>query len=266
VGLAEKNAEVYLEAYVTRELNNTESAKAGLEELRDTLGLKRPPARIECYDVSNTQGSEVVASMVVMVNGRPAPKEYRHFRIRSVSGLPDDFQSMREVLTRRLSRLGQGADTMGIPPDLVVVDGGAGQVSSAQEAFELAGVTFPLVGLAKANELVFIPGVSEPLELSRSSEALKLLQRIRDEAHRFALTYHRKLRGRKAVRSILEEVSGVGRERRKALLRHFGTLKRLREATIEELREVPTMTNAVAIRLYNYLRGGDSREEGAKRQ
>src|SRR5947208_16219886 len=230
--------------------------------------------------MSNIQGTSAVGSMVVFVNGRPEPREYRRFRIRS-GETPDDFRMMAEVLHRRFSRAARlreetgalslaavGADeapedessteTDGVAPevpretgwalpDLVIVDGGKGQLSAAVGVMEELGLTeVPLSGLAKRFEELFIPNRSAPIVLPRTSQGLYLVQRIRDEAHRFAITYHRSLRGKRSIRSALDDVPGVGPVRKRALLRHFGSVKGIREAEVDDLAAVPGMTRASA--------------------
>jgi len=216
--------------------------------------------RIECYDISNTQGTSSVGSMVVFNKGVPSKQDYRRFRIRTVQGA-NDIASMAEVLRRRFTRYGEkmGKSVDGkvnrwsLKPDLVIVDGGRGQLAAAMEVFEELGIQIPLAGLAKQNEELFLPNQPESVLLPRDSQALYLVQRIRDEAHRFAVSYHRKLREKAGTASILEEVEGIGPQRRKALLTRFGSLEAIRQASAEELASVPGMTLAVAQRLLSSL-------------
>jgi excinuclease ABC subunit C len=211
--------------------------------------------RIECYDISTFQGRETVGSMVVFEEGRPRTGEYRRFRLRTVSGSPDDFASHQEVLHRRFSRAkagdeGREEERRWAMPDLVVIDGGKGQVSAALEVLtELGLADIPLVGLAKEREELFLPGRSEPVLLAATSPALYLVQRLRDEAHRFAITYHRDLRSRRQVRSAFDDLPGVGPKRRAALLRTFGSAKRVREAPVEQIAAVPGISAALAARI-----------------
>ena len=245
IELAAKNAEVS----ATHDELRLEAREAVARDLADRPGLPDPVRRIECYDISNFQGALSVASKVSFEDGEPDPDLYRRYRIRTVSGA-DDFASMREVLDRRF-RPSEKRDPI---PDLVVVDGGKGQLSRALEALEKHGVEVTLAGLAKerrrgdqsVEERVFLPGRSEPIDLPQESAASLLLQRIRDEAHRFANTYHRELRRRTSLVSGLEEIPGIGPKRRKALMKHFGSLQRIREATLEELSAAPSMTPAIA--------------------
>lgn len=239
------------------ELSRRKKAMAGeqaLLELQEQLGLSKLPRRIECYDISNIQGTNSVGSMVVFVDGEPRPDQYRRFKIRAVKG-PDDFASMAEVLTRRFRRA-QAEDTRGFEnlPDLVIIDGGKGQLGAARRVMRQLGVaSIPTFGLAKEEELLFAEGNPNPIRLPRDSEALYLLQRLRDEAHRFAISYHRNLRAKESKRSLLDEVPGIGPKRKQALLRHFGSVKRIGEATVEELSQVEGMTRKVAEQLHEYL-------------
>jgi excinuclease ABC subunit C len=233
-----------------------------LGELQRALALPAPPARIECYDISNTQGTSATGSMVVFTQGVPEKQDYRRFRIKTVTG-SDDFASMAEVLRRRFARAQDAEGKRNVDgkenrwalmPDLVIVDGGKGQLSSAREAMEASGVAqIPTVALAKQREELYLPGRPEPIILPRDSQGLYLLQRVRDEAHRFAITYHRKLRDAKTTRSILDEIPGIGPRRRKALLEKFGSIEAIRQATVEELSEVPGMSRHAAEQLLEYL-------------
>ncbi len=214
-----------------REAGRKAAARVGA--LREALGLSESPQRIEAFDVSNFQGREVVASMVVFERGEPLPSAYRRFRIRSVRGKADDFASMREAALRRYRRvLADGQEL----PDLILVDGGRGQLSSAAAALHDLGLThIPHIGLAKREEEIFLPGTAAPLRLERSSPALQLLQRARDEAHRFAVSFHRKTRKQATLRSALDAVPGIGPRRRQAVLARFGSLRKVAEAGEEEL-------------------------------
>jgi excinuclease ABC subunit C len=208
------------------------------------------PVRIEAYDISNIQGREAVGSMVTFERGTANKSGYRRFKIREVQGA-DDYAMMREVLSRRLARMKEGKDRH---PDLVIVDGGKGQVSAARRAMEDLGVTgIPVVGLAKKNEEIYIEGRREPLRLSRRSAALRLLQRARDEAHRFAVEYHRKLRGASVHGSLLDDIPGIGATRRTSLLLEFGSLDVLSAASVEDIARVPGIGNTTARKIYEYL-------------
>ena len=197
--------------------------------LQKDLRLDRLPRRIECFDISNTQGTDSVASMVVFVDGKPKKSDYRKFKIRTVEG-PDDFASMREVIERRYRRL---VEEQGTPPDLIMVDGGKGQLSSAVEVLRACGLgDLPIIGLAKRLEEVFLPGNSEPELIAKSSTGLRLLQQVRDEAHRFAITYHRSLREKRTLRTELDLIAGIGDKRAKELLEAFGSVQGVRFATL----------------------------------
>ena len=204
-----------------------------LRALRDLLDLEVEPRRIECFDISNIQGSDVVASLVVFEDGLPRKSDYRKFRVRSVAGAPDDFASMREVVGRRYRRLlEEGKDL----PDLILIDGGKGQLGAAMDALAELGIGHqPVASLAKREELIFLPGRDEPVALPRSSPVLQLVQRVRDEAHRFAIGFHRKTRDRRTLHSELDEIPGVGPARRRKLLSRFGSLRGVRAASLAEL-------------------------------
>jgi excinuclease ABC subunit C len=252
--LATRNAEEMLAREQARWLADQGKTLAALEQLSDALELAGPPMRIECYDISNFQGRESVGSMVVFEDGRPRSGEYRRFRIRTVSG-PNDFASHQEVLRRRFRRAragdeGSEEERRWKMPDLVIVDGGKGQVSAAKEVFDELGLhDMPLAGLAKEREELFLPDRTDPVLLPATSSALYLVQRIRDEAHRFAITYHRDLRAKSSVRSAFDDMPGVGPKRRQALLRVFGSAKRVREAPVEQIAAVPGISRALAERI-----------------
>lgn len=229
----------------------------GLEELSRYLGLAEPPFRIECFDISHIQGAETVASMVVFEDGQPNKDEYRRYKLTTVEGKPDDFRSMQEVTGRRYRD--KGGDEKDRPvstrlPDLIIIDGGKGQLSAALEVIRQCGLrSTPVVGLAKEFEHIFREGDSQPLILPRHSPALYLVQRIRDEAHRFAITYHRKLRAKRNMVSVLDHIGGIGPKRRKALWDHFGSLSRIKAASVEELAAAPTMTRGTAEAVHHFF-------------
>jgi excinuclease ABC subunit C len=252
VELAEQNGQARLEERRARLAGDQARAEEAMLELQDALQLPGFPYRIEAYDISNIQGTETVAAMVVFEGGQPKKSDYRKFKIRSVEG-PDDFAAMRETLRRRLERGIAGDTRFGELPDLILIDGGKGQLNAALEIEQELAVEIPTIGLAKQFEEVFLPGRPEPVLLSRRSQALFLLQRIRDEAHRFGLTYHRHLRGKRQTRSSLDEIEGIGQRRRDALLRHFGSLARMRNATVEELAAVEGMNRPAADRLFRHF-------------
>jgi excinuclease ABC subunit C len=256
--LAIRNAQETLAREAARWLADEGRTLGALEELAGALGLAGPPMRIECYDISTFQGAQTTGSMVVFEEGRPRTGEYRRFRIRTVEG-PNDFASHQEVLRRRFSRAKRGEE--GIEeerrwsmPDLVVIDGGRGQVSAAKEVLDELGLgDIPLVGIAKEREELILPNRAEPVLLPVTSQALYLVQRLRDEAHRFAITYHRNLRNRKATKSAFDDLPGVGPTRKRELLKVFGSAKRVREAPIEQIAAVPGISRALAERIKTHL-------------
>ena len=233
--MVKKNAEFLLEELELQKMKRGEFVPHSVKALQRDLRLTAPPRRIECFDISNIQGSDAVASMVVFVDAKPKKSEYRKFKIRTVSG-PDDFASMREVVERRYSRL---VEEQGALPDLIMVDGGKGQLSSAIEVLQTLNLTtVPIIGLAKRLEEVFMPNVSEPLTLPRTSSGLRLLQQIRDEAHRFAIEYHRKLRSKRILKTELDLIKGVGKKRATELLEAFGSVQGVKFATEEQIAEI----------------------------
>jgi len=254
MALAVRNASETLAREQARWMADQGKTLGALRELADALGLADPPLRIECYDISNFQGDQSVASMVLFEDGKPRSGDYRRFRIKSVEG-PNDFASHQEVLRRRFRRAKAGEEGSEEElrwrlPDLVIVDGGKGQVSAAAEVLDELGLAdLPLAGLAKEREELFLPGRSEPILLAPTSQALYLVQRLRDEAHRFAITYHRNLRAKASVRSAFDDLPGVGPKRRRALLRVFGSARRVREAPVEQIAAVPGIGPALAARI-----------------
>ena len=256
--LATRNAAEALAREAARWLADEGKTLGALTELAEALGLPGPPTRIECYDISNFQGAESVASMVVFEEGRPRTGEYRRFRIKTVQGA-NDFASHQEVLRRRFRGVRTGEEgteeeLRWAMPDLVIVDGGRGQVSAAFEALTEMGLAdLPLAGLAKEREELILPDRADPVLLPVTSQALYLVQRLRDEAHRFAITYHRSLRDRKAVRSALDDLPGVGPKRKRELLKVFGSAKRVREAPVEQIAAVPGIGRALAERIKAHL-------------
>jgi excinuclease ABC subunit C len=258
MALATRNATETLAREHARWLADHGNTLAALEELADALDLPGPPLRIECYDISNLQGRESVASMVVFEEGRPRTGEYRRFRIKTVEGA-NDFASHQEVLRRRFRRprVGEEGSAEALRwamPDLVIVDGGKGQVHAAREVVDSLGLhELPVAGLAKEREELYIVGRSDPIVLPPTSPALYLVQRLRDEAHRFAITYHRALRRKAAVRSAFDDMPGVGPRRRQALLRVFGSVKRIRDAPVEQVAAVPGIGPALAARIKTAL-------------
>jgi excinuclease ABC subunit C len=265
IRMAARNAELALREEQARHLPRSEESECAQGELENILRMNQPSAisnqpsaeselhRIEGFDISNFQGAEPVASMVVFEGGRPKKADYRRFAIRAVRG-PDDFAMMAQVVRRRLERALSG-DKRFLPfPDLILIDGGKGQLHAARQVMEELGLEqIPTVALAKEFEQLFIPGRPEPIVLPRSSPALQLLQRVRDEAHRFALLYHRTLRQKRTVHSLLDDIPGLGPRRKKLLIQHFGSVQKIREASLEELLEVPGLPDALAHRIRKAL-------------
>lgn len=257
--LVMKNAKVVLDETLTRTAFKERALKKALEELEEIVGLEEIPERIEAFDISNLQGTDVVASLVVWESGALKSDDYRRFKIKNVEGTPNDYEAMREVLTRRFKRgLDEQSDgkTMGkfaIFPDLVLIDGGKGQLGVALEVRKELGLEIPFISLAEKREEIYLPQASKPVILPNDSPSLLLLRQIRDEAHRFALSYHRNLRGRSTRGSVLDEIPGVGPKRKRELLRHFGTVKSIREASVEELAEVTGISLKVAREIYQHI-------------
>ena len=272
VSMVAENASQGLSMSRAQRLAGQGALDSAMAEVQEALSLPRLPKRIECYDISNIQGTDSVGSMVVFQNGAPRKEHYRRFKIKSVDG-PDDFASMREVLRRRFGRMaasmpsgdaaildaqhGSESEAAEAPdgkawenvPDLVLIDGGKGQLSAVHGVFLEMGLStdvVPLASLAKREEELYVPHSPEPTALPRNSQGLFLVQRVRDEAHRFAITYHQRLRSKRQTRSGLDTVNGIGPKRRRMLLQHFGSLQAVRDATMEELSAVPGMTRALA--------------------
>src|SRR5947209_6643297 len=293
VEMVKQNAQEVLEQQRIKWLTDSQKTQLALEELQDVLNLAAPPMRIECYDISNTQGTNSVGAMVVFEAGRPRPNEYRRFKIKTVAG-PNDFASHQEVLRRRFRHVGKqtpdanstgaalaaqfiganetgtGApDTPGTPgasgttgtqlqhdwamPDLIIIDGGKGQLSAAMEVLQELHIDITTVGLAKENEEIFIPGSPDPIILPRSSQGLYMVQRIRDEAHRFGITYHRKLRSDRTFKSVLDEIPGIGPKRKQALMRHFGSVRAISAASLDDLASLNGMTRDAAEKVKEYI-------------
>jgi excinuclease ABC subunit C len=246
VEMATENAGHALEQLKAEMRAKIGNAERAMTELTDALGLEAPPARMECYDISNFQGDHFVGAMVVFENGQPAKSEYRRFRIRFHENKPDDFAMMREVLTRRLAEGKAGSPKFAKLPDLIIVDGGKGQLSAAVSAMEEVGLHLPVCGLAKRYEHLILPEEPDPVILPKGSQGLFLVQRIRDEAHRFANAYRETIQRRKQVHSVLDDIEGIGPVRRKALLKHFGSVERIRAATLEEIAAAPGMNRRAA--------------------
>jgi excinuclease ABC subunit C len=281
VEMVKQNAKEVLEQQRIKWLTDSQKTQLALEELQEALNLAAPPQRIECYDISNTQGTNSVGAMVVFEAGRPKNSEYRRFKIKSVEG-PDDFASHQEVLRRRFRAASgkaaqasasarddiegsSGEDGTGdgagqdvqlqhdwAMPDLIIIDGGKGQLSAAMEVLQELHIDVPTVGLAKENEEIFTPGSPDPIVLPRSSQGLYMVQRIRDEAHRFGITYHRKLRSDRTFKSVLDEIPGIGPKRKKALMKHFGSIRAISAASIDDLAALDGMTRDAAEKVKEY--------------
>ncbi|MCL5289757.1 MAG: excinuclease ABC subunit UvrC [Bacillota bacterium] len=266
VEMAAQNALLSLEQSQLERQAGRDAVDGALAELMAALGLEQPPRRLECYDISNIQGTETVASMVVFEDGKPAKDQYRRFKIRTVEG-PNDFASMKETLNRRLSRakeeqaqveageLAANRAKFTHLPDVIMIDGGKGQLSAAREAMlEQGFACIPTFGLAKEEELLFAPGRPAPIRLPRESRGLQMLQRLRDEAHRFAVTYHRKLRTQRNLKSVLDEIEGIGAVRRRELYKAYKNLEAIKQASVADLAQVPGMNTKAAEAVYRYFR------------
>ena len=268
IDLVAENARQGLDHHRVRWLDNTDVIHGAMSELQEELSLPTDLRRMECYDISHIQGTNTVASMAVFEDGKPKSSEYRRFKIKTVDGV-DDFESIREVLRRRFKRMADvrakgirpeetGAksneESWGIFPDLVLIDGGKGQLSAALEVFLEMGLdNVPLASLAKENEWLYVPHTPEPIVLARNSQALYLVQRIRDEAHRFAITYHRNLRSKSSLKSPLDLVTGIGPKRKRMLMRRFGTVTGIKQASLDDIAAVPGLTRSLAILLKQSL-------------
>ena len=274
IKMVAENAAQGLSQKQAKWLSNTDAVQQAMSELQEELNLPNLPRRIECYDISNIQGTNSVGSMVTSQDGVPKPVHYRRFRIKTVEGI-DDYAMMQEVLRRRFKRLASvrgkgrtdqdlvqivdgasptGNDSWGIVPDLVLIDGGKGHLSAALEVFLELGIDFiPLASIAKENEWLYVPRMPEPIALPSNSQALYLVQRIRDEAHRFAITYHRKLRSKDSISSSVDVVPGIGPKRKRMLMRRFGSIKGIKDAAMEDIAAVPGMTRSLAARLKESL-------------
>ena len=250
IKMAEENAQNFLAERRRQWQYTIDKAGGAVKKLAEVLDLPRLPERMECYDISHMQGAETVASMVVFEGGKPAKREYRRFKLKTVQGKPDDFASMAEIMERRY-----GNEKDWPMPDLIIIDGGKGQLNAALPVIRAMGVTdVPVISLAKRIEEVFVEGESESIILEHHTPELQLLQQIRDEAHRFAITYHRRLRGKRNLESVLDHVEGIGPKRRKALYKHFGNLDAMRVAELEELESVEGMNKKAALAVYEFFR------------
>jgi excinuclease ABC subunit C len=274
VEMVKQNAREVLEQQRIKWLSDSQKTQLALEEIQAALNLAAPPYRIECYDISNTQGTNSVGAMVVFEAGRPKNSEYRRFKIKTVEG-PNDFASHQEMLRRRFRRQASSEQTASeqqeVPfasddaqaeqplqhewtmPDLIIIDGGKGQLSAAMAVLQELHIEVPTVGLAKENEEIFTPASPDPIILPRSSQGLYMVQRIRDEAHRFGITYHRKLRSDRTFKSVLDEIPGIGPKRKQALMKHYGSVKAISSASIDDLAALNGMTRDAAEKVKEYI-------------
>lgn len=251
--MAERNARHALMRYMMRTGYSDDRTNQALLQLESALALDAPPMRIECFDISTLHGAFTVASMVVFTNGKPDKTQYRRFKIRAELDEANDFVSMSEVLARRYAPERMADERFGSRPDLLVVDGGRPQLTAAIRQLEELGLDIPVCGLAKADEEVFVPWDDTPIVLPSGSASLYLIKQVRDESHRFAITFHRELRGKAMTVSVLDEIEGVGPTRKRALLRHFGSMKRLRTAGIDEIASVKGIPQGVAKSIFDAL-------------
>lgn len=262
--LAAENAREYLDRARAIEQRELRARLEALSELGQVLGLSRPIVRMECYDISNMQGTDAVGSMVVFEDGKPATSQYRRFRIKSVEG-PNDVAMMKEMLSRRFARASDDDSKFARIPDLVVIDGGRGQLRYAKQAMEDRGYGHvPIAALAERQEEIYLPDRAVPLVLPGDSPALLMLEHIRDEAHRFAVSYHRSVRGKKGIRSELEAVPGIGKKRLAALMKTFGSLDALISADVSEIAASPTMNSRVAEAVWSYLHPIEENREASE--
>ncbi len=276
IEMVKQNAQEVLEQQRIKWLTDSQKTQLALEELQEALNLAAPPQRIECYDISNTQGTNSVGAMVVFEAGRPKSSEYRRFKIKTVEG-PNDFASHQEMLRRRFRRQSSNSSESAGPleenegenalqieqevplehewamPDLIIIDGGKGQLSAAMEVLQELHIDIPTIGLAKENEEIFVPGSPDPIILPRSSQGLYMVQRIRDEAHRFGITYHRKLRSDRTFKSVLDEIPGIGPKRKQALMKHYGSVRAISAASIDDLAALNGMTRDAAEKVKEYI-------------
>jgi len=275
VEMVARNAAIVLDQHRSAQQKRSTEGAAALEELRRELELERTPHRIECYDISNTQGAHSVGSMVVFIGGEPKPSLYRRFRIKTVEG-PNDFLSLQEVVSRRIAR-GRAERaaireaTLAVPeakfadfPDLMIIDGGKGQLSAVKEILDSLEMPLPVAGLAKEFELLYRPDQPDPVVLKKNSPGYYLVQRIRDEAHRFAITYHRQLRQKAQAKSKLDEIPGIGPARRQALLKAYGSVARIAKADLAELALVAGMNHKSAQAVVDFFHGQEKTQAAGK--
>lgn len=257
--MADENAEDYLDKHIEKERLKYNNTLGAVKSLKEKLALKNTPMRMECYDISNISGTNKVCSMVVFKNGEASKKDYRKFKIKTVKG-SNDFASLQEALGRRLERLKEGKlESFKEKPDLIVIDGGKGQLSSTKEILDKYDFDIDIISLAKRIEEVFVPNSSTPILLKPGSVELRLLQRIRDEAHRFAITFHRQLRTKEQTKSELDEIAGVGPKTRDLLLKIFGSTEKISQASQEEIESVKGINKPIAHKIYSYFHKNDDK-------
>ena len=260
--MAEKNARHALMRYMVKTGYADERTNEALLQLESALALDGPPLRIECFDISTLHGRFTVASMVVFTEGRPDKGQYRRFKIRAELDEANDFLSMSEVLGRRYAPERMDDERFGSRPDLLVVDGGKPQLTAAMAQLAELGLDIPVCGLAKSDEEIFVPWDDAPIVLPSGSASLYLIKQVRDESHRFAITFHRELRDKAMTQSVLDEVEGVGPTRKKAIMRHFGSMRRLREASVDDIASVKGVPRAVAEEVFSTLRAWEAETRG----
>ena len=252
--MAQKNAEEYLQKSIDKIKHKDDMTKNACARLKDILNLSRYPRRMECYDISNISGVDKVGSMVVFIDGEADRSSYRRFKIKTVEGA-NDFASHQEMMRRRLAKLGTEEEERFSKPDLIIIDGGKGQLSAIKEVFDEYHITdIDLISLAEKEEEIFTLFEEESIRLDRRDYALKVLQRIRDEAHRFAITYFRNLHSKRNLASVLQEIDGIGKKKRMALLEKFGTIDKIMNATEEELATVEGIGQELAKKIYTYFK------------
>ena len=252
--MAEKNASEYLSRSIDKIKHKNDMTKNACARLKDILGLKKYPKRMECYDISNISGVDKVGSMVVFIDGEADRNSYRRFKIKTVEGA-NDYASHQEMMRRRLAKLGTDEEERFPKPDLIIIDGGKGQLSAVKEIFDEMGVTdIELISLAEKEEEVFTLFSADSVRIDRRDYALKMLQRIRDEAHRFAITYFRSLHSKRNLSSVLQEIDGIGKKKRMALMERFGTIDKIMRAEIDELCKVEGIGTELAQKNKTYFK------------
>ncbi len=250
--MAEVNAKEFLEKNIEKEMLNNLKTAGAIELLKKELGLEQLPLRIEGYDISNISGTDSVSSMVVFTNGSPHYAHYRKFKIKTVEGA-NDYESIKEVLVRRINKLNSSDISFSTPPNLILIDGGKGQLSFANAVLKENNLNIPIISIAEKNDIIFKPNISEGFVLSKDNYALKLLQNVRDESHRFAISFHRNLRNKKALKSELSNIHLIGKVKEMALLDYFKDINKIKNASIEQLMQVKGISEKLAENIYNYF-------------